>query len=88
MPTPKENAYDSIISPLMTQIIAACQEYKINMFATFALDLNEDGRVLRCTTSLPLDREDAEGFALVEQLHNIVKPPPPMFSAYTIISPK
>lgn len=86
MATPKEDAYDTLISPLIAQVIALCKEHKINAFATFALDAREDdGRVLRCTTSLPVDKTDEEGFALVEALHDVAKPPP-TFAAFTIIT--
>lgn len=47
----KEDAYDSLINPLMAQIIAICKEHEIPMLASFALD-EED---LHCTTALLQD---------------------------------
>lgn len=49
----KEEAYDELISPLMSQIIAICKEHKIPCLANFSLDA-ESG--LQCTTTL-LDEE-------------------------------
>lgn len=43
----KEHIYDEQISPLMTQIIAICNEHKIANVLTFLLDRDEG---LVCTT--------------------------------------
>lgn len=86
MAGPKETVYDERIAPLMTQIIVLCHEHKINMLATYALDPTEDGSVLRCTTSLPIDKDDEEGHALVCKLHDIVYPPPPRFMSMIFTS--
>jgi hypothetical protein len=43
----KEQVYDEQISPLMTQIIAICEEHKIANVLTFSLDRDEG---LVCTT--------------------------------------
>lgn len=45
----KEEAYDSLINPLMAQIIAICKEHRIPVLASFTLDA-ESG--LHCTTTL------------------------------------
>ena len=48
---PKENAYDEHIAPLMTRIIATCQEHSIPVVAQFQLDPDEDtGEPMFCTT--------------------------------------
>lgn len=44
----KENVYDELVNPLMTQIIKICQENEIAFVANFELD--DD---LRCTTVIP-----------------------------------
>lgn len=59
---PMEAAYDEHVAPLMTKIIAACQEAGIPMFATFFLD-DDDGegdRGLMCASLLTptADRDD------------------------------
>lgn len=51
--TPREDAYDDKIAPLMSQIIALCREHEIPLVASFELD--DDGQVdppdpMRCTT--------------------------------------
>ena len=48
----KEEAYDSRVAPLMTQVIAICKEHKIPVLASFCLDLEEG---LHCTTALLAD---------------------------------
>jgi len=49
----KEEFYDEKISPLMTQVIALCEEAQIPIVADFALDWNEDEQNhLKCTTSI------------------------------------
>lgn len=48
----KEQAYDEQIAPLMTQIIAICQEHGIAMIASFAIPTKDDDG-LCCTTCLP-----------------------------------
>lgn len=45
-----EHIYDEQIAPLMTQIIAICNEHKIPMVASFEYAPGE-----LCTTSLPFD---------------------------------
>ena len=52
----REEAYDTHISPLMTQIIALCKEHDIPMLATFQYndDRGEEGAETKlCTTALP-----------------------------------
>ena len=71
----KENAYDEHIAPLMTQIIAICQEHKINAFATFVLDNDEELGPTVCTTALPVDPSEARGMSMVRQLRAIVGAP-------------
>lgn len=83
--TPKETAYDALIAPLMTQIIALCQEHKINAFATFSLDETEDGGPLLCTTALPVDPSDVQGESLVDKLRRTVRPEP-LFATFMISS--
>ena len=51
----KEQVYDSKISPLMTQIIAACQEHGIAMVADFAIPV--EGHPDLCCTSSTLDEK-------------------------------
>ena len=85
MTTPREAAYDEHISPLMSQVIALCKEYKIPLLACFDLageDDGEGGDTLRCTTCIhgadwPL-RPDFEK-ALTH-----FKPPEPTFMAFTV----
>jgi hypothetical protein len=48
----KEQTYDERIAPLMTQIIAVCQEHGIAMLASFCIPTPEDAD-LQCTTHLP-----------------------------------
>lgn len=81
----KEQAYDEHISPLMVQIIALCKEHKINMAATFALDHNNDGDPLYCTTVLPVDEDDEPGRKRVEECRRVMKPEAKLF-AFTITS--
>jgi hypothetical protein len=54
--TPREDAYDEHIAPLMTQIIALCKEHGIPMAMTFELDLSDDSAddedPLMCSTIL------------------------------------
>lgn len=57
----EEAIYDEQIAPLMTQIIAICNEHRIPMVAQFVYGNTEEGGALLCTTSLPaasMDRED------------------------------
>lgn len=83
---PKETAYDSLISPLMTQVIALCKEHKINMAAQFALDANDEGQPMYCTTCLHnADPTDSEGAERIRKLRSVMNPAP-MFAAFTIIS--
>ena len=53
----KEQAYDEIVSPLMTQIIETCKEHGIAMVASFAIPTEEDSG-LCCTTCLPDENGD------------------------------
>jgi hypothetical protein len=48
----KERVYDEQIAPLMTQIIAVCQQHGIATLSTFAIPTPEDAD-LQCTTYLP-----------------------------------
>jgi hypothetical protein len=72
---PKEKAYDDLISPLMTQIIALCKEHRITVFAHYELDdyTNDEGEPDRvmCTTSVPQPEDEQK----VGQLVRIVRPP-------------
>lgn len=82
----KESVYDEKISPLMSQIIAICQEHKINMFATFALDVDpETDNILKCTTALAIDESEAEGLVLVKRLLDVARPRT-YYAAMTIMS--
>ena len=83
MATPKEDAYDAFIHPLMRQIADLCREHKINMIATFALDNMiatfaldvgaTDGEVLYCTTADQThDPDDAEGIAKIGALSEVL----------------
>ena len=57
----KEQAYDEIISPLMTQIIETCKKHGIAMIASFSIPTEEDSG-LCCTTCLPDEAgENAHG---------------------------
>lgn len=86
--TPKEVAYDEHISPLMEKIIAFCKEHKINMAATFALDQNESGEPLYCTTVLSsVDEADEAGTKRMLECYRVMQPRP-AFMAFTIISNK
>jgi len=68
----KEQAYDSRISPLMTQIIAICKENKIAMLATFSVPSEEDDGCV-CTTAL-LDEDFQPPKEFVTALYTI-RPP-------------
>lgn len=51
---PKETAYDNVIAPMMTAIIAACKEHDIGLAATFQLDfINTDEGYMNCSTVVP-----------------------------------
>lgn len=67
----KEQVYDEKVAPLMTQIIAICQEHKIAMLATFAIPTKEDSDLL-CTTCI----SDETG-----------RPPEPILSALRVVRP-
>lgn len=71
----KEQAYDEKISPLMTQIIAACREHNIAMLATFDIPTEEDDG-LSVTTHLP--DETGKLPRRIEQAARIIKGPVPM----------
>jgi hypothetical protein len=82
---PKEAVYDAAIAPLMTKIIELCKEHKINMAAQFALDPNDEGTTLFCTTVLSVDKDDAEGAVRIAKLREAMNPRP-LFAAFTITS--
>ena len=85
MTGPKEAAYDERIAPLMEQIIAVCKEAKINMAAQFVLDMNDDeGTPLRCSTVLPVDKDDEPGHAHIMDLRKLMYPQPPLMLAMTV----
>lgn len=91
MPGPKETAYDNEIAPLMAKIIATCKAHKINMAATFSLDeadeeQQEEGHVgpMMCTTVLPVDESDADGFKRIMDCRAVMYPPKPSLMAFTI----
>ena len=86
-PVTKEAAYDEHIAPLMTQIIALCHENKINMAATFSLGFDDDGEALACTTVLPVDPTDVEGFRRIEDCRAVMYQRP-SFMAFTITEAK
>lgn len=48
-----EHIYDEQIAPLMTQIIAICQEHGIPMIASFAYRCDAQGEYDLCTSCLP-----------------------------------
>lgn len=81
----KERAYDKSIAPLVTEIIKLCKRHKINAAMQFALDPNpeDEDQPLYCTTVLPVDRRDEEGFAQVNRLRAVMQPKPD-FMAFTI----
>lgn len=86
---PKERAYDDLVSPMMAQVIALCKEHKINMAAQFALDPNEEGNALFCTTCLhDVDPDDEDGKERMGKLRAIMFPPSPYFAAFTIVTSK
>lgn len=80
----KETIYDEQISPLMTQIIAICQQHGIAMLADFDISHPEnDG--LNCTTLIP------DGIGKNPTLHSIAYRTlmnTPAVVALTITSPK
>jgi hypothetical protein len=67
----KEQAYDELISPLMTEIVRICQENKISMLATFDIPIEED-EGLCCTTYLP--DETGELSERIQKLAKIARP--------------
>lgn len=81
----KEEAYDEFVSPLMQQVITLCKEHKINAFMTFALDVNDEGNVLWCTSSLPVDPDDVEGNQKIDEFLHVARPTS-LFAAFTITS--
>lgn len=84
MTASKESLYDERIAPLVSQIIALCKEAKINMAMTFALDHDEDGEPLYCTTVLHnVDPDDAPGIERMLELRRVMYPRP-YFAAFTI----
>lgn len=88
MNTPKEDAYDELISPLMEQIIALCKEHKINMAAQFALDHDDYGAPLYCTTGLSeADPDDLPGSRRVVELYRIMQPRGAPLFTFTVVTP-
>lgn len=75
----KEEVYDDVISPLMSQIIATCKEHKIAMVASFGLD--SEGLV--CTSLLIEDEFDPPD-GIVRAAKEIQRKP--SFLAFTISS--
>lgn len=63
-----EEVYDERIAPLMSEIIAICQEHKMPMVATFQYAVLDDGSETPgpnwCTTILQWDGRDLMGRAL------------------------
>jgi hypothetical protein len=57
---PKEAVYDSQIYPLMKQVIEICKREKIAILSSFALEEDEEGDFLMCTTAIfePGNRPD------------------------------
>lgn len=85
MTAPKEPFYDERISPLMTQIIALCEEAKINMAAQFSLGYDEEAdSTLFCTTVVQPDLDEDEGHERITALRAIMYPPEPRLYAFTI----
>lgn len=81
----KESAYDEHIAPLMKQVIALCKEHKINMAATFALDPNEDGDTLFCTTVLhDVDPDDAPGIERMRECRRVMYPQAKVWAFMTV----
>ncbi|UUZ75485.1 hypothetical protein LP414_27605 [Polaromonas sp. P1(28)-13] len=68
----KEQAYDTIIHPLMAQIIEACKTHGIAMIGHFDIGTPEDSD-LKCSTCTP----DGEGAMPLDmrKAMNILKPP-------------
>lgn len=65
----KEEIYDQEIGPLMTKIVATCQEHGIAMIASFSIPHPQSPDLL-CTTSLPDgDGKRPKQFA---RAHNII----------------
>ena len=84
--TPKEAIYDEKISPLMVEILKLCKEHKINMAVTFSLGIDpEEGETLFCSSILPADEEDADGWKRVNECRAVMYPEP-QFAAFTIIT--
>jgi hypothetical protein len=80
----KEEAYDTIINPLMAQIITACKEHKVNAAAWFSLDDE-----LGYRTVLIPDEADQYGLETVKKLQKImVGPPTFVASIITVVTPK
>jgi hypothetical protein len=86
--TPKETIYDAEISPLMGQIIAICKQHKINMAATFSLDFDQGlDETLFCTTILPVDRADTDGYQAMQECRRVMELPASVY-AMTITTMK
>jgi hypothetical protein len=70
----KERAYDGHISPLVAEIIKLCKQHKINAAMQFVLDPDpeNDGEPLCCNTVLPVDPNDEQGFARVNELRSVM----------------
>lgn len=80
----KEQHYDDLISPLMAQVIALCKEHKINMAATFALDHNDEGQPLYCTTILDADKADEPGMKRIRGCRAVMYPQAKVYAFMTI----
>lgn len=84
--TEKERIYDNEVSPLMTQIIAICKEHKINMAATFSLDIDpEPEQPLYCTTILRADKSDEDGSKRMDECDAVMYPQH-HYAAITIVT--
>ena len=82
----REEAYDQLISPLVTQIIALSKEHDIPMIAAFDLDDERDSPErphLACITSI-LEKNADERFHKA----NRALYPRPEFMAFTVITEK
>lgn len=81
----KETVYDTQIAPLMSQIIAVCQEHDIAMLADFDLSSDDDPG-LRCSTAL-LDAKYSPPKDFVEAARVLMEQPAFVAIAVTRITP-
>jgi len=87
--TEKEAIYDEKISPLMAEILTLCKEHNINMAMTFSLGLDpEEGENLYCTSVLPCDKSDEEGYERVNECRAVMHPEPQFMAITITTSPK